>query len=128
MKYIISYSPHHQHFIDIEIIINVSDSRTEVQCPAWRPGRYEIRNFSVNVRNWRAKNEKGEALKFRKTTKDLWEVDTKHCKELHVFYSTYAAEINAGSTYLDDRQLYMNPVNCCMYVPELRNETVNMEI
>src|SRR6185312_2564550 len=30
--------------------------------------------------------------------------------------------------YLDDRQLYMNPVNCCMYVPELRNEAITMDM
>jgi predicted metalloprotease with PDZ domain len=128
MKYIVSYSPHHQHFIDIEIVIKVSNPQTQVQCPAWRPGRYEIGNFSGNVRSWRAMNEKGEALQFRKLTKDLWEVQTANCKELHVFYNYYAADLNAGSTYLDDRQLYMNPVNCCMYVPELRNEPISMEL
>lgn len=128
MKYIISYSAHHQHFIDIEIVINVSDNKTNVQCPAWRPGRYELGNFAGNVRSWRAENEKGEPLVFRKLNKDLWEVETVNCRELHVFYSYYGAELNAGSTYLDDRQLYMNPVNCCMYVPELRNEPITIEI
>jgi predicted metalloprotease with PDZ domain len=128
MKYIISYSPHHQHFIDIEIIIKVFGDKTSVQCPAWRPGRYEIGNFSGNVRSWRAQDEKGKVLKFHKITKDLWEVETANCKELHVHYNYYASELNAGSTFLDDRQLYMNPVNCCMYVPELRNEPVSMDI
>lgn len=128
MKYIVSYSPHHQHFIDIEIVTRTTGAKTNVQCPAWRPGRYEIGNFAENVRGWRAVNEKGEALQFRKVNKDLWEVETANCKELHVFYNYYAADLNAGSTYLDDRQLYMNPVNCCMYVPELRNEPVSMEM
>jgi predicted metalloprotease with PDZ domain len=128
MKYKVSYSAQHQHFIDIEIIISVSGNKTNVQCPAWRPGRYEIGNFSENVRAWKALNEKGEALIFHKLNKDLWEVETANCKELHVFYSYYAAELNAGSTYVDDRQLYMNPVNCCMYVPELRNEPSSMEL
>lgn len=128
MKYIVSYAPHHQHFIDIEIVIKVTAAQTQVQCPAWRPGRYEIGNFSRNVSLWRAMNEKGEALSFRKLTKDLWQVETVNCKEMHVFYNYYAADLNAGSTYLDDRQLYMNPVNCCMYVPELRSEPVSMEM
>ncbi len=128
MKYLVSYSRHHQHFIDIEIIIKVSGEKTNVQCPAWRPGRYEIGNFSGNVRNWRASDENEKPLIFHKLTKDLWVVETVNCNELHVHYSYYSALLNAGSTYLDDRQLYMNPVNCCMYVPELRNEPVSMEI
>ncbi len=128
MKYIVSYSPHHQHFIDIEIVIKVNAVKTQVQCPAWRPGRYEMGNFAGNVRGWKALNEKGEALTFKKLTKDLWEVETANCNELHVFYNYYASDLNAGSTYLDDRQLYMNPVNCCMYVPEYRNEPIVMEM
>ncbi len=128
MKYIVSYSPHHQHFINIEIIANVSGDKTNIQCPVWRPGRYELGNFAGNVRNWKAVNEKGEILSYHKVNKNLWEVETANCKEIHVFYSYYAADLNAGSTYLDDRQLYMNPVNCCMYVPELRSEAITMEI
>lgn len=128
MKYIVSYSSHHQHFINIEIIASVSSDKTNIQCPVWRPGRYELGNFVGNIRSWKAVNEKGETLSYHKVNKNLWEVETANCKEIHVFYSYYAADLNAGSTYLDDRQLYMNPVNCCMYVPELRNEPVTMEI
>jgi len=128
MKYIVSYSPHHQHFINIEIIAKASGDKTNIQCPVWRPGRYELGNFAGNVRNWKAVNEKGEILSYHKVNKNLWEVETTNCKEIHVFYSYYAADLNAGSTYLDDRQLYMNPVNCCMYVPELRNEAITMDM
>ncbi len=96
MKYIVSYSPHHQHFIDIEIVIKVSAAKTQVQCPAWRPGRYEIGNFSGNVRSWRAMNEKGEALKFKKLTKDLWEVETPGITEMHVFYNYYVCRPECG--------------------------------
>src|SRR6185437_1917688 len=128
MKYIVSYSPHHQHFINIEIIAKASGDKTNIQCPVWRPGRYELGNFAGNVRNWKAVNGKGEILSYHKVNKNLWEVETANCKEIHVFYSYYAADLNAGSTYLDDRQLYINPVNCCMYVPELRNEAITMDM
>ncbi|MFN6039048.1 MAG: M61 family peptidase, partial [Bacteroidota bacterium] len=40
----------------------------------------------------------------------------------------YAAEINAGSTYLDNTQLYVNPVNCCVYVPERMSEEHVLEL
>ena len=128
MKYVISYAPHHQHFIDIEIIITPASDKTQVQCPAWRPGRYELGNFTKNVRNWNAYDEHNKSLSFKKITKDLWEVETKGCKQLHVKYKYYEVDLNAGSTYLDDQQLYMNPVNCCMYVPEERNNPVQMDL
>ncbi|MGP8217163.1 MAG: M61 family metallopeptidase [Bacteroidia bacterium] len=128
MKYVVSYNHHHQHFIEMSLFIPVNGDKTTVQSAAWRPGRYELGNFTKNVRGWAAFDESGKALSFRKINKDKWEVDTKGVRDLHVKYSFYAADLNAGSTYLDDRQLYMNPVNCCMYVPERMNEPLQMEL
>lgn len=128
MKYIISYEKPHNHYIDIEFITDVSTESTLVQLPAWRPGRYELGNFAKNVQKWTAFDENGNALNFKKKTKDLWEVQTKNAKQLHIKYNYYAAEINAGSTFLDATQLYMNPVNCCVYVPDRINESCEMNI
>ena len=129
MRYIISYQHPHQHYIDIEFIAgNISSDFVNVHLPAWRPGRYELGNFAKNIQKWAAYDEKGKALKFQKTSKDCWKVETKEVKELHVKYNYYGAELNAGSTYLDTKQLYMNPVNCCIYMEEKINESCTIDI
>ena len=128
MKYIVSYIKPHLHFIDIEFISEVNQAETLVQLPAWRPGRYELGNFAKNVQKWAAFDEKGNALKFQKTTKDCWSVQTKGVSELHIKYNYYAIDLNAGSTFLDGTQLYMNPVNCCVYIPERIDEACEMEL
>ncbi len=129
MKYIISYSTPHHHYIDIEFIADkITQSETLIQLPAWRPGRYELANFAKNIQKWAAFDEKGNALKFQKITKDCWKVQTKGILELHIKYNYYGAEINAGSTYLDATHLYMNPVNCCVYVPERIKEECVLEL
>lgn len=119
MKYIISYSKPHTHYIDIEFIADkIDQDELLVQLPAWRPGRYELGNFAKNIQKWAAFDEKGTVLQFQKVTKDSWKIQTKGVSAVHVKYNYYAAELNAGSTYLDTDQLYMNPVNCCVYVPD----------
>ncbi|HSY75703.1 MAG TPA: M61 family peptidase, partial [Bacteroidia bacterium] len=128
MKYVVGYNPHHQHFVEIELVVPVNGDKTIVQSAAWRPGRYELGNFTKNIRGWNAFDGGGKRLNFRKITKDQWEVETKGVRELHVKYRYYAADLNAGSTYVDDRQLYMNPVNCCMYIAEKMHESLQMEI
>lgn len=128
MKYLVSYSKPHLHFIDIEFISEVNQDETLVQLPAWRPGRYELGNFAKNVQQWAAYDNKGNALKFQKTTKDCWKVQTKGVSELHIKYNYYAVDLNAGSTFLDGTQLYMNPVNCCVYIPERINEKCEMTL
>tara|TARA_R110001592_G_scaffold236456_3_gene494782 strand:- start:2291 stop:4003 length:1713 start_codon:yes stop_codon:yes gene_type:complete len=129
MKYIISYQNPNNHYIDIEFIINkINSDKIEVQLPAWRPGRYELGNFAKNVQKWSVFNDKGSALPFKKITKDLWEVETKGASQVHIKYNYFANEINAGSSYLDDKQLYINGVNCFLYLPTRQNEVCELEI
>ncbi len=128
MKYIISYKNPHQHYIDIEFIADVSAATTTVQLPAWRPGRYELGNFAKNIQKWAAFDEKGNTLLFQKKTKDSWQIESKNAKQIHIKYNYYAAEINAGSSFLDENQLYVNPVNCCVYIPEKMNEKCELTL
>ena len=119
MKYIVSYSEPHNHYVDIEFIADkINSDELLIQLPAWRPGRYELGNFARNVQKWQAFDGKGNALAFEKIKKDCWKVQTKGVSQVHINYNYYAAELNAGSTYLDAEQLYMNPVNCCVFIPE----------
>ncbi|MGB0425116.1 MAG: hypothetical protein ACPGED_12365, partial [Flavobacteriales bacterium] len=37
-------------------------------------------------------------------------------------YNFYAGILNAGSSWLDEEQLYLNPVNCMLYSPEQEDE------
>ena len=67
---------------------------------------------------------------FHKITKDTWKISTANCSEIVIQYNYYANELNAGSTYLDEIQLYVNPINCCLYIPDRMDETciVNLEV
>ena len=127
MKYIISYSKPNNHYIDIEFIADkICQDEIVIQLPAWRPGRYELGNFAKNIQKWAAFDEEGNALKSEKITKDSWKIQTTGISSIHIRYNYYAAEINAGSTFLDSTQLYMNPVNCCVYIPDRIDEACEL--
>lgn len=129
MKYIVSYQKPNNHYIDIEYIIdNVNSGTLQVQLPAWRPGRYELGNFAKSIQKWEAFDNNGTTLSLKKVTKDLWEVETKGNKIIHIKYNYFANEINAGSSYLDDKQLYINGVNCFLYVPDRIDEQYELEL
>ncbi|HVA99335.1 MAG TPA: PDZ domain-containing protein [Bacteroidia bacterium] len=129
MKYTISYTQAHRHFIDIEMTIDSIKANTlTVQLPAWRPGRYELSNFAKNIQKWAAFDNKGNELKSKKITKDSWHIETTKIETVVIRYNYYSTELNAGSTYLDEKQLYINPVNCFLYVPERMNEKCIIEL
>lgn len=123
MQYTFSYTHPHRHIIDIEFTIDkIWSSSIDVQLPAWRPGRYELGNFAKNIQHFKVLADNGNELKFKKQTKDTWKINTEGAKTIHIHYGYYANELNAGSTFLDEDQLYVNPVNCCLYVRERIDE------
>lgn len=127
MKYIISYQKPHHRYIDIEFIAdNIHQDEVLVHLPAWRPGRYELGNFAKNVQKWIAYDSEGSVLKSEKIKKDCWKIQTKGVSQIHIKYNYYAADINAGSTFLDVSQIYMNPVNCCVYIMDRMNEACEL--
>ena len=115
MHYTFSADAPQQQFISITLEVDCPNDILELQLPAWRPGRYELGNFAKNVKSFSAYNEKGKVLSFHKATKDKWIVETSKAKRVKVTYKYYAAELNAGSSFLDTSQLYVNPINCCFY-------------
>lgn len=129
MIYELSIANPHLHFLDIRLTIHhVEQDQLEVQLPAWRPGRYELGNFAKNVQRWTASDDQGNPLTFRKVSKDCWQIDAKGCGTVVIDYNYYANELNAGSTWLDEEQLYVNPVNCFLYVPDRMEETCEVKL
>lgn len=129
IEYNFSYTHPHRHYLDIEMRINEhSSSELILQLPAWRPGRYELGNFAKNIQSFKVFDVNDYPLKFEKITKDTWKVSTPNVSEIVVRYNYYSNELNAGSTYLDEKQMYVNPVNCCLYVPNRMGEACEVNL
>ena len=129
INYNISYQKPHKHLIDFELITSTKNKeKLQFQLSAWRPGRYELADFAQNIINWQAYNEKDEKLSFKKITKDLWEVECKNCNEIKIIYNFYANQLDAGACYLDEYQLYINPVHCMFYITDRMNDEYRLNM
>lgn len=131
MHYKLFIKSQSSHYLYIDLLIdNIDTDILTLQLPAWRPGRYELGNFAKNIKKLDAFGENNSVLSYKKTSKDCWQINTQGNKQIKVTYSYYASELNAGSTYVDENQLYVNPCNCLMYVPNKMREkhTVTLEI
>lgn len=128
VKYTFSCENPSQQYISIKATIKVKNDRTIVHLPSWRPGRYELGNFAKNVKAFKVFDQDNKAIHVCKISKDEWEVDTTGKKEIRVEYHYFAAELNAGSTFLNEEQLYVNPVNCCVYTDDTADEKVELEL
>jgi predicted metalloprotease with PDZ domain len=129
INYTISYSHPHRHFVDFQLSTKTLAKETmQFQLPAWRPGRYELADFAQNIQKWAAFDQDNNRLSFKKVTKDLWEVDTKGSEEITVVYNFYSNQLDAGACYLDEHQLYLNPVHCMFYIVDRIEEEYSVEL
>lgn len=129
MKYTFSAKNPANHFISIQVECTVSNQdKLTIQLPAWRPGRYELANFAKNVKDFFVYDQNGSRLCAYKLSKDSWEVESKDTTSIRIEYDYYASELNAGATWLDENQLYVNPVNCCVYVLGKENEPCEIQL
>ena len=127
-SYIIQHTPNNLRYLDFTFQFDNQKEFVDVKLPKWRPGRYELGNFAKNIRGFRAYDaEKNQAITFKKIDSHTWRVFASG-KNIKINYQYYAATLNAGSTFSDDALLFVNPVNCCMYIDEKINDKIELEI
>ncbi|TVT37952.1 M61 family metallopeptidase [Hymenobacter setariae] len=106
-------------YLQIQLMVEVPAEATAplaLQLPAWRPGRYELQNFAQKIQRVEFSDaETDEPLPYRKVTKDRWEVPSAAGRSVRVRYNFYAHQMDAGGSWLDETQLYLNPVQALMY-------------
>ncbi len=98
-----------------------------MQLPAWRPGRYELQHFAQKLRAVTARAS-GESITVEKVTKDRWLVQTGGAREVEISYSFFARQMDAGGSWLDEEQLYLNPINCLMAVEAREQEPCQLQL
>lgn len=116
IQYTFSIDNPTQQYLKINITFDVDQKETVVHLPSWRPGRYELGNFAKNVKYVKAFDEHNKSLAIHKLNKDTWSIATEGKSKVELEYTYYSVDLNAGSTFLTKDHLYVNPVNCCMFV------------
>lgn len=126
MRYHISYSKPNTRIFLVEVHVSYSNGEPRLlQLPVWRPGRYERADFAQQVIGFQVKSVNGLPVSHKKINSALWAIDSSETSFI-VQYGFYAAVLNAGSSWLSDRMLYVNPVNCLPYVPGREHEACQL--
>lgn len=117
------------HLLHIELRFQINNQPSlDLILPAWRPGRYELAPFAENIQRFTVKDEIGNSLTWKKTRPNIWTVDTDRVSEVIVSYQYYANKMDAGNSVLDDRQIYINFINCIFYTQLHQTEAIRLTI
>lgn len=117
VSYHLSQQYPHAQFLQIEMSIKPKTHKFKLKLPEWRPGRYQLGNFSKNIRNLEVRDQSGNQCPTQKTNRHTWEIT---CKDsiCSIQYEVYTSVIDGGSTYVDETHWYLNFINCLLYDPQ----------
>lgn len=129
INYDVSWDTPSDHYFQVSIGIgNVVDQQVDVQMPAWRPGRYVMQNYSKYIVDFSAHSRDGAELPFEKVDKDTWRIAASGHDEIIVTYRNYANVLDAGESFLDSSEAYLNPISVLMNVVGRLNEPTGLTL
>lgn len=96
--------------------------------PSWTPGSYLMREFPRNVVTFAASDGAGNALSFRKTDKNTWQVDAPADGRLRARYLVHADELSVRTSHLDATHGFVNGTSVFMYLEERESEDIRLEV
>ncbi|TGE14818.1 M61 family metallopeptidase [Hymenobacter elongatus] len=132
IHYSVSFDNPLTFYLRIQMTFEVPPTATEalqLQLPAWRPGRYELQNFAQKVQRVMIEDAATTALlPSRKLTKDRWQIADAAGRTVRVSYNFYAHQMDAGGSWLDEAQLYLNGVQCFMYIEGRQMEACQLQL
>lgn len=128
MEYLIYRKHVPSQFIQIELTLNCSKDETiQMQLPSWRPGRYELANYAQKLKNVSGQ-AMGEEIKMKKITKDLWQFEATNTAPHIIQYEFHAAQMDAGGSWSDDEQLYLNFINFIFQIKGREEEQIQVRL
>ncbi len=118
MKYTLDCSQINTQYIRLTFEAEKVKGGSIFHLPIWRPGRYEAANYAKYIRGIQIVNDEGTELPFRKKNASTWELLTTQSENIRISYEFYAGKLDAGSTYIDEDLIYINFINCLLYMPD----------
>lgn len=129
MKYTVSCPQPTTHFLEFTLQINdIREDKLLLQLSSWRPGKYSLQDFAKNIFKMEALDQNGAPLPLTKITKDQWQVLTLEATAVTLRYRYLAVQMDAGGSWADEHQVYINWVNCGLLVEGREQEPIDIEL
>lgn len=119
----------HLFEVGMELTVPVGNvpATIDLQMPMWQPGRYSVADFAENIQEFSA-TAGGQALSFRKTDNQTWQVQTKGNRSFSVSYKVYGNDLSGTFAQLDVTHGNFTGGELFMYVAGHKQDPVELQI
>lgn len=117
ISYTVSMPRPHTHMLEVEARLRYASApaSVELRMPVWTPGSYLVREFGRHVQDFKPSGDGGRALRWTKTDKNTWRVETAGARDVRVRYSVYSNELSVRTNDVNDRHAFWNNAALLMY-------------
>ncbi|MEO0376665.1 MAG: M61 family metallopeptidase [Cyanobacteria bacterium P01_A01_bin.17] len=106
------------HLFDVTLTIqNQNSAILDLKLPVWTPGSYLVREYAKHLQTFRVEDAQGQALSWRKVSKNHWQIEAGDVAQLKVRYQVFAHELTVRTNHLDASHGFLNPGAVLMYIP-----------
>lgn len=99
----------------------------QLQLPSWRPGRYEKANYAQFIKSLSVAGPNAP-VRCEKKTGDLWEFLAEENGPHSINYFYHAAQMDAGGSWVDAEQVYINFINLAFSIRGREEETIEVSL
>lgn len=87
-----------------------------------------MQHFSKRIKHLEVFDKNGKPVDYKKTQLSTWEIASQSSKKITMRFDYYAGLMDAGNSWLDDEQLYVNFINCLPYSDDSRNKPCEVHV
>ncbi|MBE9143417.1 M61 family metallopeptidase [Planktothrix mougeotii] len=131
LQYWVGMPQPESHLFEIRLQIRgdiLSSSPLVLKMPVWTPGSYLVREYSRHLQDWGVCDQDGNPLKWRKVSKNHWQIQSKSATEIRVSYRIFANELSVRTNHLDSSHGYFNGAALFLYVPGYEKHPIQVTI
>jgi len=116
IEYKVSMENPNNHYFHVSLVYTgFKDKSVDLKMPVWTPGYYMIMDYPKYVVSFKASDQSGQELAWKKTSKNRWKISTGKSDILRVSYDVFAFRTSVADSFLDDGRAFISPTGIFMY-------------
>ncbi|MBD2482172.1 M61 family metallopeptidase [Planktothrix sp. FACHB-1365] len=131
LQYWVGMPQPESHLFEIRLQIRgdiLSSSPLVLKMPVWTPGSYLVREYSRHLQDWGVCDQDGNPLKWKKVSKNNWQIYSESATKITVSYRIFANELTVRTNHLDSSHGYFNGAALFLYVPGYEKHPIQVTI
>ena len=117
IHYAVDLTDARNHYVTVTATVPVEEETTELMMAVWTPGSYFLREYARHIDKMQVRAD-GKNLKFEKTKKNRWLVQTANVKSFQVKYRIYCNEMSVRTNWVGRQYAMLNGAPTYLAVPD----------